>query len=264
MSNAAPKGFNQSIAKAFTILEHFSPAKPAWGVRELAQTLGANKSTTYRLLATLEELNVLQQDPISEKYSLGLKLFELGNRVDIQNALVRQTHPELEKVAAEIAETVHLGILKETGVFMIDKVEGSQGLKLNSRVGETSPAYCTGLGKVLLAHLAPARLTKIIKTIKLTAKTEFTIRHKVKLREALAQIKSKGYAIDREELELGLICVAVPVFNQQNQLVAALSAAGPANRFREEALQDYVSILQEGARAIQAKIGKFRQLNEVV
>ena len=255
------KFLNHSVAKAFAILEHFTPEKPAWGVRELAIVLKANKSTTYRLLATLEELNVLRQDPITEKYSLGLKLFELGNRVNIQDAFVRQTHPELEKVAEAISETVHLAILKEGRVFMVDKVEGTKGLKLNSRIGTTSPAYCTGLGKTLLAHLPTVELNRVLKNIKLEAKTEYTIRNKTDLRHALQEIKEKTYAIDREELELGLICVSVPVYNQQEQVVAALSAAGPANRFREEALQDYLSILQKGAKAIQAKIGNFRELH---
>ncbi|MEM8907079.1 MAG: IclR family transcriptional regulator [Bacteroidota bacterium] len=257
MSNLTPAPLNHSVAKAFGVLEYFTPSKPEWGVRELAKELGLNKSTAYRLMATLENLDVLRKDPVSEKYSLGLKLFELGNRVNIQSAFVSQTHPELAKVAAEITETVHLGILKNQQVFMVDKFERPKGLKLNSTIGTSSPIYCSGLGKVLLAFLSPQRQQDILTNVILKANTPFTIVQKGVLKKELKKIAQQGYAIDRQETEIGLICVAVPVFNQSQQMVAALSAAGPANRFREEAIDDYVATLQKGAIAIQNKIGNF-------
>lgn len=257
MDQNISKNLNNSVTKAFTLLELFTPDKPEWGVRELALELRANKSTTYRLMATLENLKVLRKNPVSEKYSLGLKLFELGNRVDIQSAFISQTHPELEKVGAEITETVHLGILQGHQILMVDKMERSGGLRLDSRIGALSPAYCTGLGKILLAYLNPLKLESILQDITLNANTPFSITKKSVLRKQLEQIAILGYAIDREEWEIGLICVAVPIFNQQQQVVAALSAAGPANRFREEAIGEYVAILQKGATAIQQKIGNF-------
>lgn len=256
-SEQSKKSFNNSIAKAFTLLDCFTPSKPEWGVRELAQELDANKSTTYRLMATLESLGVLRKDQQTEKYSLGLKLFELGNKVDIQSAFVTQTHPELEQVATEIAETVHLGILNNNKVLMVDKVESPKGLKLNSVIGTHSPAYCTGIGKVLLASIPDEKLDDFLSATELSPKTEYTIIQASQLKKALQQIKSTGYAIDRQELELGLICVAVPVFNQDQKVIAAISAAGPSIRFREEALKEYVAILQKGAKAIQQRIGCF-------
>ncbi len=258
MNNSANKPLNHSVAKAFGVLEYFSPSKPEWGVRELAKELGINKSTAYRLMATLEALNVLRKDPVSEKYSLGLKLFELGNRVNIQSAFVSQTHPELMQVATEITETVHLGILKDHQVFMVDKIESPKGLKLSSTIGSSSPAYCSGLGKTLLAHLDDFQLEKTLSSIELTTNTPFTITQKDQLKKELIKIKKQGYGIDRQEFEIGLVCVAVPIFNQLDQVIAALSAAGPFDRFREEAIDDYVSTLQKGAKAIQNKIGNFQ------
>ncbi|MFT5165542.1 MAG: IclR family KDG regulon transcriptional repressor [Saprospiraceae bacterium] len=252
------KSLNNSIAKAFNLLDYFNTTKPEWGVRELAKEIGANKSTTYRMLATMESLGVLRKDQGSEKYSLGLKLFELGNRVSIQSAFVSQTHPVLEQVAAEITETVHLGILKDSQVFMVDKIESPKGLKLNSVVGTSSPAYCSGLGKTLMAHLSDFDLSQTLKKIEFKANTEFTITKKTILKKELEEIRTLGYAIDRQELELGLICVAVPVFNQNDQVIAALSAAGPAIRFQEEKIKNYVAILQNGANAIKQRIGDFQ------
>lgn len=251
---------NASVSKAFRLLDHFTRTKQEWGVRELAQKLGDNKSTTYRQMATLARLNILQQDPVSGKYRLGLKLFELGNRVNVQHALVTHTHPELEMVAREIAETVHLGILKNHEVLIVDKIESSKGLKLNSMVGLTTPSYCTGLGKVLLAHKNDEDLERILKDVPWTAYTRNTITKRPTLLRQLKAIKEQGYAIDREELEVGLICVAVPVWNDINLVIGAISASGPSSRFREEAIGDYVDILRRGAGRVREKIGNYNPL----
>lgn len=248
---------NNSIIKAFELLHHFTPQKKEWGVRELAAEIGANKSTIYRLLATLERLEVLKKDRDTGKYSLGLKLFELGNRVDVQHAFVHKTHPALEKVAENITETVHLGILKNNQVLMLDKVESPQGLQLHSIIGAYSPVYCTSLGKMLLAHLDEPTQMAILNKTPLLPKTKYTITDIPTLITELQQIRQQDYAIDREELELGLICLAVPVFNQNGKMIAALSAAGPANRFREELLLDYVEILTAGATQIRERVGGF-------
>lgn len=251
------KTLNHSVIKAFDLLDHFTSNRPSWGVRELAQFTGQNKSTIYRMLATLETLGVLRKESHTERYTLGLKLFELGHRVQLQQALIQQTHPALLEVAENISETVHLGILRAGKVFMIDKVESPKGLKLNSTIGTYSPVHCTGLGKVLLAYQPAARQKAVLGTLKLAAHTPHTLTSKRELAKHLLEVHQQGYALDREELELGLICVAVPVFNQQDELVAALSAAGPANRFREYALDEYLQILQEGAEGIRGRIGNF-------
>ncbi len=251
------KILNNSIANAFSVLEHFNHHQPEWGVRELAIELGVNKSTLYRTLATLETIGILRKNPENDKYSLGLKLFDLGNRVDVNQSFIRHTHPILKKVADEITETVHLGILKEGNVFMVDKIESPFGLKLNSSIGSSSPIHCTGIGKVLLAHSTSTFIDSVL-IGNLEKLTPFTICNKQRLKKELKTVKKQGFALDRQELELGLICVAVPVFNNNNEVVASLSAAGPAIRFKEESLENYVSILKNGATAIQHKIGNFK------
>lgn len=252
---------NGSIQKAFDILEHFTLEKPDWGVTELSKVLGANKSTTYRMLATLEQLDVLRQDKNTEKYSLGLKLFELGNRVKLHASFIKKTHAELEKVAVEIKETVHLAILKNNQVFYIDKAESPQGLTMSTNIGTYRVAHATGLGKVLLAFLPNSSVETAVDNLlinnNLQKVTNNTITEKNALTFELEKVKNQGFAIDKEEFEIGLICVAVPVFNQNMELVASLSASGPANRFVESELEKYVGILKSGADAIQMKIGNF-------
>lgn len=256
------KHLKSSVKKTFTILEHFTQEKPSWGITELAKHMGSNKSTIYRFLSDMASMGILEQDPDTEKYSLGLKLFELGNRVRLQDAFVANTHPELIKVSKNITETVFIATLKNNQVFYVDKVESPQGLKISSHIGTYNHLHATSLGKVLLAYLQPDPQLNILKELELSGKlAPITTNTHTEVSEFVAEltkIKEQGFALDREELEIGLICVAVPVFNQRNECVASLSASGPANRFQEEKVEDYVAILKAGADAIREKIGGFR------
>jgi len=248
---------NGSLVKAFALLDYFSSKKSQWGVRELSRHIGAHESTTYRMMSTLESLDILYKNPETDKYALGLKLYELGNRVDINASFIHLTHPELVQVALDIEETVHLGILRNGRVLMVDKVESSKGLRLDSSVGQMSPIHCTGIGKVLMAFNTEV-LGIDLDLYDFKIYTEKTISNKFEFEKELRKIKKQSYAIDDQEFEQGLICVAVPVFNQKNELVAALSAAGPSVRFKKDSLLDYVSILTKGAKAIQNNIGNYK------
>lgn len=253
---------NGSVHKTFDLLDRFTIQKPEWGVTELAKEIGANKSTVYRFLADMNNLGILQKHPATDKYSLGLKLFELGGRVNIKAAFVDKTHPVLMEVSKMITETVHIAVLKNNKVFYVDKVESPQGLKLSSQIGSHNPAHATALGKVLLAFLPEEKLETTLLSILdpelPLSYTTHTITEKERLLRSLKRIKLQAFAIDREELELGLICVAVPVFNKNGEVVASLSASGPANRFEDKHLQKYVSILTKGANDIQQRIGYFK------
>jgi len=253
-----------SVHKTFAVLEYFTVQKPEWGVTELAKEIGTNKSTVFRFLAQMQAIGILDKDNQTERYRLGLKLFELGNRVQLRTAFVEKTHPQLVSVAKSITETVHIAVLKNHQVFYIDKVESPQGLKISSHIGSYLPAYGIALGKVLLAFLPEEEQNKSLDYIfnknKTTAFTKNTINNKKQMQAELLKIRKRQYAIDREEYEIGLICVAIPIFNQKQQVVASLSASGPANRFKEAEVKNYVATLKKGALAIQEKIGNFKLL----
>jgi len=253
-----------SVHKTFAVLEYFTVQKPEWGVTELANAIGTNKSTVFRFLAQMQTIGILDKDEQTEKYRLGLKLFELGNRVQLRTAFVEKTHPQLVSVANSITETVHIAVLKNHQVFYIDKVESPQGLKISSHIGSSLPAYVTALGKVLLAFLPEEEQNKSLDYIfdknETTAFTKNTINNKANMKVELLKIKKRQYAIDREEYEIGLICVAIPIFNQKQEVVASLSASGPANRFKEAEVKNYVATLKKGALAIQGEIGDFKLL----
>lgn len=256
------KELKSSVNKTFAILEYFTAQKPEWGVTELADAIGSNKSTVYRFLADLNKLGILYKQPTTEKYSLGLKLFELGSRVQLKTAFVDKTHPELVEVAKSIKETVHIALLKNHKVFYVDKVESPHGLKISSHIGSFNPAHATALGKVLIAFLSENSQEQMIQTLEaeslLTNFTKNTITNRRSLNKELKKIKENKFAIDREEFELGLICLAVPIYNQNKEVVASLSASGPASRFQEKEVSNYVSILKNGADVITEKIGFFK------
>lgn len=256
------KDLKSSVHKTFAILEYFTTSKKEWGVTELAHKIGSNKSTVYRFLSDLNKLGVLYKDEETEKYSLGLKLFELGSRVHLKSAMVEKTHPELIEVAKQIKETVHIAILKDSKIFHIDKSESPQGLKLSSHIGSYGPVHSTALGKILAANLSEESKNNLIQNLYIDNKPNlFTINTITKPKDFLKElnlVKKHGYAIDMEESEIGLICVAVPIYNQNEKVIASLSASGPASRFKSENVTNYVSILNKGANAIKKKIGFFK------
>lgn len=255
------KALTSSVDKTFAILENFTVDKSEWSITELAAVMESNKSTVYRFLSDMQKQGAIYQNPVSGKYGLGLKLFELGNRVAIKTVFVDKTHPVLTKVSKSITETVHIAILKNKQTYYIDKVVSPQGLTVNTSIGTSSPLYCTSLGKILLAHCFAHYdeiLAQEILPNTLAGHTQNTIVDHDVLAEELKKIKQQGYAVDREEYEIGLICVGVPVFNGNHEIVASLSAAGPANRFKPEQLNTYVQMLKAGADEIQQNIGNIK------
>ncbi len=249
-----------SVHKTFALLDYFTQDHPEWGVTELARAMDTHKSTVYRFLADLSNIGVVHKNEATEKYRLGLKMFELGNRVNLKSAFVDKTHPILEEVARKITETVHIAIYKNDQVFYVDKVTSPQGLTISSQIGTYVDSYATGLGKVLLAHLPAEAQDLALQLIKTNVKsyTKNTLVDPTILKDELLKIKQKGYAIDREEYEIGLICVAIPIFNTSGNVVASLSASGPSSRFNEKEVENYVKTLKEGADAISLAIGDFK------
>jgi IclR family KDG regulon transcriptional repressor len=240
---------NQSVIKAFTLLDVFTNDKKEWGVRELANKTGYNKSTTYRLLTTLVTLNAIQQNE-NEKYILGSKLFELGNRVSLYQSLINSTRNSLTKIATDIAETILFGVLKNNQVFYIHKAESLQGLKISTSVGSYQPLHATAIGKIILAFLPEEKQKQTLQKLDYKKFTQNTITARDELKNELEEIHLKEYALDLEESELGLICIALPVFNKNNECIGAISASGPSSRFELEKVAHYVSIIKNGISEI--------------
>lgn len=253
------KSLNQSVIKAFKLLDAFTKEKKEWGVRELADKIGYNKSTTYRLLNTLSSLNVVHQQN-NDKYSLGSKLFELGNRVSFYQSIKKITNEAIKDTALNIEETVLLSTLKDNKVFYLNKGDSLNGLKINTSIGSYQPIHATASGKLLLAFSSESFKSFFLNNTRFDKLTEYTITTADKLEIELVKIKNQGFALDIEEFELGLVCIALPIYNKNKKVIASISASGPLSRFKMENVKKYYEILQKGVLSIEEKLSTFEKL----
>ncbi len=220
------------------------------GIRELAAYLGTDKSSTHRLLTTLERHGYVAQDPVTGKYQLGMRVFEAGAVVLNQMNLRAAARPHLEQLAQETGEVVHLAVESGGQCVYVDKVVGPQAIPMASQLGWRKPLHCTGVGKALLAHLPDHRIEQILQTEDFRPLTPNTITDPARLAAELADVRATGIAHDREEIEVGLRCVAAPILGSSRQMVAAISVAGPATRFSSERLPALVKLVRDAADAI--------------
>ncbi len=244
-----------SVVRALCILDRLGTAGRDLGVTELARQLDLNKSTTFRLLATLVSLGYVTQDRETGKYRLGLHLVELGalalDRIDLRT----EARPFLADLADRTGETVHLAILDRNQVVYIEKFESKQTLTMKSRVGAHAPAHCTGVGKALLAFLEHDELKRVVSEESLYRFTANTIADPQALLEHLERVRQLGYAIDDEEHELGIRCVAAPVRNHSGKVAAAISVSGPGLRLTRERIEEMIPLVVETSAKISRALG---------
>jgi DNA-binding IclR family transcriptional regulator len=244
----------QSVARALSILELLS-ATPNLGVTEVGEKLRLHKSTVFGLLSTLEQKGYVNKDAESGKYNLSMKMFELGSAVFEELDLRKIARPHLEQIVDKHHETAHLVVPDKTEIVYIDKVECTQSIRISSRVGQRMPFHCTGVGKAILAHLPEANVKTIVQEKGLIPFTDNTITSYAELKEELEKIRRLGYAIDNEEIERDLVCIAAPIRDYNGKVIAAASVSGPKMRMNDEKLKAIVGDLIDMAERISAELG---------
>ena len=233
MKNTAPNYPIKVLNKTFSVLETLLNHHAPMSMTEISEKLDFYPSTIHRILDTLKYAGYVEQDPTTQKYQLGLKVLELGMAKLHQLDLVREATPYLRDLARKCNETVHLGILEHTHVLYLAKEESSQTIRMISYVGRRAPLHCTGLGKILLAYLPSSNRNELMNKIELSRLTENTITDKKKLAEELAKVEKEGFALDKEENEKDVRCIAGPIRNYQGRVIAAISISGPSYRITE-------------------------------
>ncbi len=198
---------------------------------ELTRRTGLAKPTVHRICADLVERRVL--DRVDGGFRLGIHLFELGSRVPAQRSLRELALPFLEDLYEAAHELVHIAVLDGTDVVCIEKIASHRAAVSPARVGGRDPAYCTGVGKAMLAYSPDESLDAVLAR-GLAPRTPYTIVVPQLLRSQLGEVRRAGVAYDREELALGMTCVAAPVLDSRGRAVAALSISGPPSRFEPE------------------------------
>lgn len=246
-----------SAARSFTVLEHLC-LHGEQGVSEISRSLGLTKSAAHRAVAMLEHLGYLRQTAERGGYTPTLKLFRVANQIPNLLLPIPEIHPVLEELARQFRETVNLAVLDHDGVVYVDKVESAETLRMDLAVGRRVPIHCTALGKALVAHLADHGLPPILAG-GLRRYTRKTIVDGTAFGRELARVRRLGYALDDEELNLGVRCIAAPLVGHLGRPVAAISIAGPAVRMTARVMRQMVHPLKAAAERISSQLGAPRR-----
>lgn len=234
----------QSLDRAVAVLDLLGASDTPLSLADICQLMNVHKSTAHRSLMVLERSALIERTR-DNRFRLGLKLYELGNRAVEQIDLRARIRPHFRRLAAQLGETVHLGVLQKTSVIYLEKIEPNRRICMTSKTGSTNPAYCTSMGKAMLAYLPQEVLEQTIAKIRFVAYTPKTISSQEELVKSLERIRRRGYAIDDEEIETGVRCVGAPVFDDNHYPIAAVSISGPSGRIR---VQNLPSIAQHVMR----------------
>lgn len=244
----------QSVDRAISILKCFNERKRELKLSEIAEQLGLNKSTVHGIINTLKFHGLIEQDEKSQKYRLGLYLIMLGETV-VNSLDVRSFGlPIVEDICQKLEETVHVCVLDCTDIVYIDKRECANSIRISTKIGSKFPAYCTADGKVLISYLDRSKQLRIIPD-DIPKFTTNTITDKMEFVNQLDKIRENGYAIDNEEYEVGLVCVAAPVLDHTGSPKYGISVTGPRIRMTEDKIQEAIDVLKDAAHRISVRLG---------
>jgi len=243
-----------SVATALLLLKAFSEEEVELGISDLAKRLGVAKSTVHRLAVTLVSEGMLEQNPDSGKYRLGIGLFRLGSLVRRRMTVSNEARPLLRDLREKVNETVHLAVLDGSDIMYVYNLESTQAIRSRSDVGVRKPAYCTAEGQAILAFQPAEVVARVIRD-GLKARTPQTITDGGALQKVLDGVRQRGCAIEDEESELGMRCIAAPIRNDAGEVVAAIGIAGPVSRLSKKALAGFTPYVIDTAAAISARLG---------
>lgn len=244
----------QSVDRAVSVLEILAQRGEA-GVSEVAADIGVHKSTAFRLLAALEERELVEQTQDRGKYRLGFGILRLASAVPGQLDVIHQARAICEQLAAHVGETVNIAVRRSHFVVNIDQARGPSAVATHNWVGELTPLHATSSGKVLLAYMTPEERRKALAESGLERLTPHTITSQRDLDAQVEAAARDGYASSIEELEEGLNAVAAPVRDHTGRVIAALSVSGPVYRFTEERLREVVPDVLAAAASISNRMG---------
>lgn len=248
-------GLIGALQNGLDVFEMFGRDHTVVTVGEIARHLGLHKSSASRIAATLVASGYLRPAPKSQGFVLGAKLARLGSIAVTDISLAGIAEPIMTALAEDTGETCHLGVLEAMDAVTVVLVDGSFSLRMHSWVGKRSPAHLTSMGKVLLSGLSDRALDLLYPDEPLEAPTRYSLSSKTALRAQLVKIRKTGYALDNEELEIGLRCVAAPVYSHDRRLVASLTVAGSASRIQLANIGDFIEKVKVAADQVSAGLG---------
>ena len=244
----------KSVFRAVQILDVLS-SDGERSVTEISKSLNFPKSSVHEIISTLLEEGILGKDTDRNRYSLGLKLFELGKQAQANLEISKVAIPSLRGLQEQLDETVHLTVLDGKEVLYIECFESTKRLRTYSVIGIRAPLHCTAVGKAILAHLDEEDVEDVIQSMGLPRFTENTITDRQRLNAEMRKVRDCGFATDDMEHEDGVRCVRAPVRNHTGKVVASISVSGPSQRMTSSRLEEIAPLVMERAAEISRRLG---------
>ena len=249
---------NSGVDKVLNLLEAVAQNAKGLSLAEIVKVVGIPKTTAFRILEILTARQYVSWNRENERYTIGVKALEIGISGLIGLDIVDVSIPYLQELSASVGETSFLAVYNNGDVVYLYKAEGTGSIQTTAQLGSRRPAYCTALGKVILANL-PIEETDRIFEKKLVKLTEKTVVDRVRLYEEFAAIRVNGYSVDDEGVEVGLYCLAVPIYNYTGNVIAAISVSGPLKRM-EDNRERLVEELKNTGAVISRRLGFVRTM----
>lgn len=246
---------NQSVARAARILRALAARRGELSLSEISSQVALHPSTTYRLLVALEGEGLVERGAEHAGYRLGSEMIRMGYLALASLSLGEEAYPFMRQLATATHETVNLGVLRGPNVVYLQKIEAEQPLRADLVVGAFVPAYCTGLGKALLAHLPEPDLAALLGDGPLAPYGPHCLTTTAQLREDLERTRQRGYSIDDEEFSAGIRAIGSPIRNHRGQVVAGIAIAGPSSRLTRHRDQELARLVVEAAAGISRRLG---------
>jgi DNA-binding IclR family transcriptional regulator len=244
-----------ALERGLLILEHLAQSRRGVTLSQLTSKLQLPRSTGHALLLTYQRCGYVQRDKETGRYRLGSRLHTLANMALAGHTLRTHCSSYLHRLMQETGATVHLAVMEQGEVILIDRVEPTGTAKLATWVGKRMGLHCTALGKALIAHLPHAVLDELVRKQGLIRYNENTIASMRKLRSTCEQVRQLGYAVDDEEEEIGVRCIGAPVHNDKGDAVAAISISGTKAQFED--IPAKAAVVKQTAASLSQHIGPF-------
>ena len=243
----------QSLSRGIEIL-NFLKKRDAASITEISLELGISKSTASRLVGTLREYDLVQVSPVSKKYCLGYRILNLSEGVMRRINVITVARPHLVSLMKELNESVHLSSFNNGMVYVIDQILGYKQYTLSATVGMIEPIHCSSVGKSILAYRSASFIRKLLDRNGLVSYTRNTITDPEALLKHLEMVRKQGYAVDNEEITMGVKCVATPIFLPANRIRHSIGVSGLTADMTEHNMKSIVSKLQSACSAISAEL----------
>lgn len=247
----------KALEKTLKVLDHFTPARPEWGLLELSEVAGLPVSTLHRIVTVLKKHGLITQDPGSKRYRLGYGAIDLGRRAAASLPIRQAAETIMRQLAEQTGETVVLTVVNDARdrAVCIERIESRHDLRLHLEVGEQQPLHAGASSKVLLAWFRPDEVEALARRTGLPALARNTITDVATLQDELTRIRVAGHAFSTEETDVGAWGVAAPVLDPERRAIAALGIVSPLSRHSPEAQARFVELTMSGSRELARVLG---------